>query len=259
MKVIILAGGFGTRISEESAIKPKPMVLLDNKPILWHLMKFYASHGLKEFIICGGYKFTEIAEYFLNYQKHLKSFTLDIQSNTLEVHENHSENWRVTVVDTGLNTMTGGRLKRVLPFVQSDEAFCFTYGDGLSDIDIASLIKSHKSSGKLATLSAVYPPARFGALDISPDNSIESFVEKPKGEGSRINGGFFVLSPRVADYLKDDSTVWEKYPLEQLAKDGELNAYKHDGFWQPMDTLKDKRDLQDRIKNNNAPWMIWEK
>lgn len=257
MKVVILAGGFGTRISEESVSRPKPMILLDDKPILWHLMKYYAAHGFVEFVICGGYKFTEIAEYFLNYQRNLKSFTLDIGSNSLAIHEAHEESWRVTVVDTGLSTMTGGRLKRVLPYIQGDEAFCFTYGDGLSDINIDELINFHFNHGKLATMSAVYPPARFGALSIEDDNKITSFEEKPRGDGGRINGGFFVLSPKVVDFIDGDTTVWEKFPLEHLASNGELMAFKHSGFWQPMDTLKDKRDLQEMIKTKKAPWMIW--
>jgi len=257
MKAVILAGGLGTRISEESASKPKPMILIDDKPIIWHLMKLYSEYGINEFVICGGYKFNDIANYFLNYQKNLESFTVSLGSNELEIHQSHEENWKVTVVNTGLNTMTGGRLKRVLPFIKDEKAFCFTYGDGLSDINIKKLIDFHYEHGKMATMSAVYPPARFGAVKIDSNNSILSFTEKPLGDGGRINGGFFILSPKVVNYIKDDTTIWEKDPLENLATDFELKAYKHDGFWQPMDTLKDKRDLEDRIKTNNAPWMKW--
>ncbi len=257
MKAVILAGGFGTRISEESVSKPKPMILIGDKPILWHLMKLYSVYGINEFVICGGYKFNDIANYFLNYQKNLDSFTVDIGNNELEIHQNHKENWKVTVVNTGLNTMTGGRLKRVLPFIKDEKAFCFTYGDGLSDINIKDLINFHYDHGKLATMSAVYPPARFGSIEIDTNNSILSFKEKPRGDGGRINGGFFVLSPKAIDYIIDDTTTWEKEPLENLASDSELKAFKHDGFWQPMDTLKDKRDLENLIKLKSAPWMKW--
>ena len=255
MKAVILAGGFGTRISEESMTKPKPMILIGDKPILWHLMKIYSYYGINEFIICGGYKFNQISDYFLSYQRNLNSFTIDIAKNEIEIHQNHKEKWKVTVVNTGLNTMTGGRLKRVFQYIKNDNAFCFTYGDGLSDINLEKLVKFHHEHGKLATMSAVYPPARFGAIEIDSDDNILSFTEKPLGDGARINGGFFVLSPKVIDYIKNDTTIWEREPLENLALDEELKAFKHDGFWQPMDTLKDKRDLEKMIKNNNAPWM----
>jgi len=258
MKAVILAGGFGTRISEESATKPKPMTLIGDKPILWHLMKLYSEYDINEFVICGGYKFSDIANYFLNYQKNLESFTVNIGNNELEIHQNHKEKWKVTVVNTGLNTMTGGRLKRVLPFIKDEKSFCFTYGDGLSDINIKDLINFHYSHGKLATMCAVYPPARFGSIEIDNNDSILSFKEKPMGDGGRINGGFFVLSPKVIDYIIDDTTTWEKEPLEKLAAESELKAFKHDGFWQPMDTLKDKRDLESMIKLKKAPWMKWE-
>tara|TARA_B100001093_G_C26562639_1_gene899379 strand:- start:107 stop:880 length:774 start_codon:yes stop_codon:yes gene_type:complete len=257
MKAVILAGGLGTRISEETNLKPKPMIEIGGKPILWHIMKTYSSYGINDFIICCGYKGYQVKEYFANYFLHMADVTFDMQNNTTKVHKESAEPWKVTVIDTGEQTMTGGRLKRIQDYVEDDESFCMTYGDGLSDIDIAKLISFHKEHKKLATLSAVYSPARFGALDIDATNSINSFLEKPVGDGSMINGGFFVLSPKVLDLIKDDNEVWERKPLESLAKSGNLMAHKHKGFWQPMDTLRDKNYLEELWEKNEAPWKIW--
>ena len=256
MKVVILAGGFGTRLSEETVTKPKPMVEIGGKPILWHILKIYSSYGINEFIICCGYKGYMIKEYFANYFLHQSDVTFDIKQNKMMVHAKRAEPWKVTLVDTGANSMTGGRLLRVSDYLKDDDNFCFTYGDGLSNINISELISFHKSHGKLATLSATFGPGRFGAININ-DDTVKNFNEKPIGDGSYINGGFFVLSTKVLDRIKDDSTVWEREPLESLATDGELMAYKHDSFWQPMDNLRDKNTLQELWNNNTAPWKIW--
>ena len=256
MKAVILAGGLGTRLSEETHSIPKPMVEIGQRPILWHIMKCYSFHGINEFIICCGYKGNVIKEYFASYGTYNSDITVDLHSNTIEVHEKTSESWKITLIDTGQETMTGGRLKRVSKFIEEDEAFCFTYGDGLSDINISQLIEAHKDQGLLATLTAVYPPGRFGALKIN-DGIVTSFQEKPKGDNSRINGGFFVLSPKVLDYIADDSTVWEQEPLERLAKDHQIHAFLHDGFWQAMDTLRDKIILQELWNSNQAKWKKW--
>jgi len=258
MKAVILAGGLGTRISEETHLKPKPMVEIGGKPILWHIMKIYSSHGINDFIICLGYKGYLIKEYFANYFLHMSDVTFDMKTNSMEVHQQHAEPWRVTLVETGEATMTGGRLKRVSSYLNDEEAFCFTYGDGVSDVNIRELVDFHKRHGGLATLTATYPPARFGALDIQSDQRITSFKEKPKGDGGMINGGFFVLSPKVVDFIEGDNTPWEHAPLESLATQGKLFAYEHTGFWQPMDTLRDKHLLEDLWARGKAPWRIWE-
>lgn len=257
MKAIILAGGLGTRISEETHLKPKPMIEIGYKPILWHIMKIYSSHGINDFIICCGYKGYVIKEYFANYFLHMSDVTFDMSKNKMEVHQNNAESWRVTLVDTGEDTMTGGRLKRVKEYVEDEEAFCFTYGDGVSDVDITKLISFHNENGKQATLTATRPPGRYGALKITSDSKVENFQEKADGDGSWINGGFFVLSPAVFDRIDDDSTSWEANPLDGLAKDGELAAFKHEGFWQPMDTLREKNLLEDLWSSGNAPWKVW--
>jgi glucose-1-phosphate cytidylyltransferase len=256
MKAVILAGGLGTRLSEETILKPKPMVEVGGKPILWHIMKMYSAHGVNDFIICCGYKGYVIKEYFANYFLHMSDVTFDLKDNSMEVHHKRAEPWKVTLVDTGDNSMTGGRLKRVAKYLKGEEAFCFTYGDGVGDMNIAETIEFHKKNGKLATLTATYPPGRFGALDIT-DGKVQNFKEKPKGDGAMINGGFFVLSPKVIDYIEDDSTTWEQYPLKQLAEDGELMAYEHHGFWQPMDTLRDKNLLEELWSGRKAPWKVW--
>lgn len=258
MKVVILAGGYGTRISEETLLKPKPMVEIDDMPLLLHLMKYYSSFGLNEFIICCGYKGYFIKEYFNNYFTYNADITVDLSKNQLEIHKKNTEEWKITLVDTGKDSMTGGRLKRVKNYLKNDDDFCFTYGDGLSDVDINDLISFHKKHKKKATVTAVTPPGRFGALEINDcNNLVNKFVEKPAGDGTRINGGFFVLSPKVIDYIKNDQTIWEQEPLKNLAKDSELVAYNHDGFWQPMDTLRDKIYLENLYKSNNAPWKVW--
>ncbi|MBU3612850.1 glucose-1-phosphate cytidylyltransferase [Polynucleobacter sp. MG-27-Goln-C1] len=257
MKAVILAGGLGTRISEETESKPKPMIEIGGMPILWHILKIYSSHGVNDFIICCGYKGYVIKEYFANYFLHMSDVTFDMASNKMEVHHRYAEPWRITLIDTGAETLTGGRLKRVSEFVKDDEAFCFTYGDGVSDIDITELIKFHNSHGKKATLTAVYPPGRFGAIDIRADQHVASFTEKPKGDGGMINGGFFVLSPKVIDLIKDDFVTWEREPLEILAGESEIMAYQHNGFWQPMDTLRDKNLLEALWSSGKAPWKSW--
>ncbi|MBP0634003.1 glucose-1-phosphate cytidylyltransferase [Cupriavidus sp. AcVe19-6a] len=257
MKAVILAGGLGTRISEETSSRPKPMVEIGGKPILWHILKIYSSHGINDFVVCCGYKGYVIKEYFANYFLHMSDVTFDMRHNKMEVHHRYAEPWKVTLVDTGDNTMTGGRLKRVRQYVENEEAFCFTYGDGVSNVDISQLIEFHRQHGKKATLTATYPPGRFGALDIHTDNRVLSFKEKPKGDGGMINGGFFVLSPAVIDLIKDNDTSWEREPLEQLAEDGQLAAFQHHGFWQPMDTLRDKNYLEELWQSGKAPWMIW--
>ena len=255
MKAVILAGGYGTRISEETHLKPKPMIEIGGKPILWHIMKTYASYGINEFVICCGYKGYMLKEYFANYFLHMSDVTFDMKNNSMEVHHKFVEPWKVTLVDTGLDTMTGGRLKRVKEYVV-DGTFCFTYGDGLSDIDISKLISFHRNQKTLATVTAVQPPGRFGVLDIQKEK-ISNFIEKPTGDGSWINGGFFVLEPQVFDYLKDDKSIWEKEPLEKLAKDNQLSAYKHNGFWQPLDTLLDKNYLDELWNSNRASCKNW--
>lgn len=257
MKAVILAGGLGTRISEESISRPKPMIEIGGMPILWHILKLYSAHGVNDFVICCGYKGYVIKEYFANYFLHMSDVTFDMAHNKMEVHHRYAEPWKVTLVDTGEDTMTGGRLKQVAQYLEGEEAFCFTYGDGLSDVNITELIEFHKSHGKKATLTAVYPPGRFGALDIHQDNCVASFKEKPKGDGAMINGGFFVLSPKVIDLIKDNSIVWEREPLESLAKNSQIMAYQHHGFWQPMDTLRDKNYLEGLWASGTAPWKSW--
>jgi glucose-1-phosphate cytidylyltransferase len=256
MKVVILAGGLGTRISEETHLKPKPMIEIGGKPILWHIMKIYSAYGLNDFVICCGYKGYIIKEYFANYFLHMADVTFDMQKNQMKVHQCNAEPWKVTLVDTGENTQTGGRLKRVSDYVKDDEAFCFTYGDGVSDIDITKLIAFHKTQNVIATLTAAAPPGRFGALDIV-GNKVISFREKPKSDGMMINAGFFVLSPKVFNYIDNDETVWELAPLMSLAKNGNLAAFHHHGFWRPMDTLRDKNYLEDLWQSGNAPWKVW--
>lgn len=257
MKAVILAGGLGTRLSEETVVKPKPMVEIGGKPILWHIMKMYSAHGVNDFVICCGYKGYVIKEYFANYFLHMSDVTFHMAENRMEVHEKRAEPWNVTLVDTGDASMTGGRLKRVAEYVKDDEAFLFTYGDGVSDVDIKASIDFHKSHGKLGTLTATYPPGRFGALDIQ-NNQILSFKEKPRGDGALINGGFFVLSPKVIDLIDNDATTWEQEPLMALAEQGQLMAYEHGGFWQPMDTLRDKHYLEELWQKGKAPWKVWE-
>jgi len=256
MKAVILAGGLGTRLSEETGTRPKPMVEVGGKPILWHIMKMYSSHGINDFIICCGYKGYMIKEYFANYFLHTSDITFNMRDNTMTVHDKRAEDWNVTLVDTGETSMTGGRLRRVADYVRDEEAFCFTYGDGVGSMDISATIDFHKRHGKAATLTATYPPGRFGALDIA-DGQVLNFKEKPKGDGAMINGGFFVLSPQVLDYLKDDSTVWEQDPLMRLAENGQLMAFEHPGFWQPMDTLHDKTLLEKLWQSGAAPWKSW--
>ena len=256
MKAVILAGGLGTRLSEETVVKPKPMVEIGGKPILWHIMKTYSYYGVNDFIICCGYKGYVIKEYFANYSLHQSDVTFNLKDNKTIVHEDRAEPWTVTLIDTGESSMTGGRLKRVLSYIKDEEAFCFTYGDGVANINIKNLIKFHKSHGKQATLSSVYLPGRFGALQIK-NNVVQKFEEKPKGDGALINGGYFVLSPKVIDRIEGDHTTWEQEPLKSLASDGELMSYKHDGFWQPMDTLRDKIKLNQLYDQNKAPWKVW--
>lgn len=256
MKAVILAGGLGTRISEETHLKPKPMIEIGGRPILWHIMKVYSSHGVNDFIICCGYKGYVIKEYFANYFLHMSDVTFDMSSNEMEVHYKKAEPWRVTLVDTGDDTLTGGRLKRVANFVHGDDAFCFTYGDGVANVDLSKLITFHKLHGKLATVTAVQPPGRFGAL-LREGDIVHGFQEKPPGDGVWINGGFFVLSPKVIDSIDGDQTSWEGLPLETLARNGQLKSFEHRGFWQPMDTLRDKNLLEDLWSSGKAPWKIW--
>ena len=257
MKVFILAGGLGTRLSEETTTKPKPMVEIGGKPILWHIMKSYSAHGINDFVICLGYKGYIIKEYFANYFLHMSDVTFNIQDNSMDIHQNKSEPWTVSLVDTGDETMTGGRLKRVKEYVQDESEFCFTYGDGVSNVNIRELIKHHKKNGKKATLTATRPQGRFGALKIGPGNLVNKFEEKPEGDQSWINGGFFVLDPSVIDLIDGDSTSWESEPLSALAKNNELSAFLHDGFWQPMDTLREKNELNELWSSGKAPWKIW--
>jgi glucose-1-phosphate cytidylyltransferase len=256
MKAVILAGGLGTRLSEETITKPKPMVEVGGKPILWHILKIYSYYGINDFIICCGYKGYVIKEYFANYFLHQSDITFDMKGNKMIVHEKRAEPWTVTLVDTGDDSMTGGRLKRVAPYLENEEAFCFTYGDGVADINIGDLLAFHKSHGKDATLTAAFPPGRFGALNIQ-DNQVLQFEEKPKGDGALINAGFFVLSPKVIDRIDSDQSIWEQEPLKGLANDGQLMSFKHDGFWQPMDTLRDKQLLETLWDSNKAPWKLW--
>ena len=257
MKAVILAGGLGTRISEETQTKPKPMIEIGNKPILWHILKIYSHYKINEFIICCGFKGYLIKEYFANYFLHTSDVTLDIANDKIKIHSQTTEPWKITLVDTGENTMTGGRLKRIQKYIK-DDIFCLTYGDGLADINIDNLIKSHISSGKDATITAVKPPGRFGSLNIKNDNDVVSFLEKPDGDGGWINGGFFVCDSKVIDRVEEDRTIWEQEPLMTLARDNQLNAYKHIGFWKPMDTLRDKIYLEDLWKKRKAPWKVWE-
>ncbi len=256
MKAVILAGGLGTRISEETHLKPKPMIDIGGHPILWHIMKSYSAHGVNDFVICCGYKGYVIKEYFANYFLHMSDVTFDMSNNHIEVHEHHAEDWRVTLVDTGDDTMTGGRLRRVAGYLQDEDAFCFTYGDGLSDVDIRAQIAFHRAHGKLATVTAVLPPGRYGALDRDGD-SVKGFTEKPRGDGGWINGGFFILSPKVLDLIAGDATSWEAEPLTQLARKNELMAFEHAGFWQAMDTLREKNLLEELWQSGRAPWKRW--
>lgn len=256
MKAVILAGGLGTRISEETHVKPKPMIEIGGKPILWHIMKIYSAHGINDFVICCGYKGYVIKEYFANYFLHMSDVTFDMSKNSMEVHQRSAEPWRVTLIDTGEDTMTGGRLKRVASYIQDEEAFCFTYGDGVSDVNITELVAFHKSQKVKATLTATLPPGRFGALDFD-GQKVRNFKEKPSGDGGMINGGFFVLSPEVLSYIDGDHSIWERAPLEKLANEGELAAYQHPGFWQPMDTLRDKVHLEELWQSGKAPWKVW--
>lgn len=257
MKAVILAGGLGTRISEETHLKPKPMIEIGGKPILWHIMKIYSHYGINDFVICCGYRGYVIKEYFANYFLHSSDVTFDLANNNIEVHQQFAEPWRVTLVNTGETTQTGGRLKQVRRYVQDDDAFCFTYGDGVSDLDIGKLIEFHRSQGSKATLTATYPPGRFGSLDIR-ENRVATFREKPKGDGGMVNGGFFVLSPSVIDLIDGDDTIWEREPLETLASQGQLSAFSHDGFWQPMDTLRDRTHLEELWQSGRAPWKVWQ-
>jgi glucose-1-phosphate cytidylyltransferase len=256
MKAVILAGGLGTRISEETSIKPKPMIEIGGKPILWHIMKTYSHFGINDFVVCCGYKGYVIKEYFANYFLHMSDVTFDMATNQMQVHLINAEPWKVTLVDTGDETMTGGRIKRIANYVEGEEIFCLTYGDGVCDVDITALIQFHKQQKVKATVTATVPPGRFGALDISGER-VKTFMEKPKGDGSMINGGFFVLSPKVIDYIADDQTLWEREPLERLAQEGNLAAYQHHGFWQPMDTLRDKNLLEELWSSGKAPWKVW--
>lgn len=256
MKAVILAGGLGTRISEETHLRPKPMIEIGGKPILWHIMKIYSAHGINDFVICLGYKGYMIKEYFANYFLHTSDVTVDVQKNSFEVHNQKAEPWRVTLVDTGDETMTGGRLRRVSKYLQNEDAFCFTYGDGLSNVDISSTIAFHRAHGKLATITSTFPPGRFGSIEVS-NSRVTSFKEKPRGDGVMINGGYFVLSPKVLSYISDDRSVWEDEPLKRLVGDAELMSWVHDGFWQPMDTLREKQLLEQLWDTGQAPWKIW--
>jgi glucose-1-phosphate cytidylyltransferase len=257
MKVVLLAGGLGTRLSEETVLKPKPMVEIGGMPILWHIMKIYSAHGFNDFVVCLGYKGYVIKEFFSNYFLHRSDVTIDLKNNSVEVHDSQAEPWKITLVDTGNDSMTGGRIKRIQPYV-NNETFMLTYGDGVGSIDIKKLVQYHKQHGKYCTVTSVQPQGRFGALNILKDSTVHSFMEKPKGDGSWINGGYFVCEPQIFDYIKDgDSTIWEKGPMEDIALKGQMSAYKHNGFWRPMDTLKDKHDLNEMWDKNSAPWKIW--
>lgn len=259
MKAVILAGGFGTRLSEETAVRPKPMVYIGEQPILWHIMKIYSAYGINDFIICSGYKGHVIKEYFLNYSVRMSDITFDLGMNNVEINKNHNEPWRITVIDTGIDTMTGGRIKRAREYI-GNETFCLTYGDHVSNVDISRLIECHNQQGSIVTLTAVQPPGRFGVFNLKPgDNFIRKFREKPSGFGTEawVNGGFFVVNPQAFEYIMDDSTVWEREPLERLAMEGKLSAYRHSGFWHPMDTLRDKNVLEELWQSGDAPWKIW--
>lgn len=255
-KAVILAGGLGTRISEETVTKPKPMVEIGGKPILWHIMKIYSAHGISEFVVCLGYKGYVIKEYFANYFLHMSDVTFDIGRNEMNVHSNSAEPWKVTLIETGEDTMIGGRIKRILPYVKDDPYFCLTYGDGVGDIDITATIDLHKRAGRMATVTATQPPGRFGAIRFDGERAL-GFQEKPQGDGGWINGGFFVLSPKVEDYIEGDQSVWEREPMENLARDNQLSIYFHQGFWQPMDTLRDRHQLEGLWNEGKAPWKIW--
>ncbi|HEY2141470.1 MAG TPA: glucose-1-phosphate cytidylyltransferase [Solirubrobacteraceae bacterium] len=255
MKAVILAGGFGSRLSEETAVRPKPMVEIGGKPILWHIMKIYAAHGIEDFVICLGYKGYLIKEFFANYYLHTCDVSFDLAKGGMEIHRSATEPWRVTLVDTGEQSMTGGRLRRVLPYV-GEEDFCFTYGDGLADVDVTALVAFHREQGTLATVTAVQPPGRFGALDVDGER-VRSFEEKPRGDGGWTNGGFFVLSPQIADYLDGDHIVWEQEPMRRLAREGQMASYRHEGFWQAMDTLRDRHHLEELWDSGQAPWRAW--
>ena len=257
MKAVILAGGMGTRISEETNTIPKPMIQIGQKPILWHIMKLYSHYGINEFVICLGYKGYVIKEYFANYYRHMSDITFDLRDNSEEIHSNTAEPWRITLVETGLDSMTGGRIKQIGKYVKDEEAFCLTYGDGVANIDIGKSIAFHQSHGKLATITATQPMGRFGVLDMDNGGKVSGFIEKPKGDGAFINGGFFVLSPKVLDYIEGNATVWEKEPLEGLVKDNQLMAFEHTDFWHPMDTLRDKTFLESLWNSGKAPWKIW--
>ncbi len=256
MKCVILAGGLGTRISEESVLRPKPMIEIGGRPILWHIMKIYSAHGINDFVVCCGYKGYMIKEYFANYFLHMSDVTFDMRNNNMQIHKRNSEPWNVTLVDTGDDTMTGGRLKRVEPYVKAEDAFCFTYGDGVADIDVAALVAHHKTHGKHATVTAVQPPGRYGAIEMDGSNVL-GFTEKPRGDGAWINGGFFVLSPKCIDLIDGDATPWEEKPLSTLASSGQLAVYKHSSFWQPMDTLREKNHLEQLWDDGEAPWKVW--
>jgi glucose-1-phosphate cytidylyltransferase len=256
MKAVIMAGGLGTRFAEETDVKPKPMIEIGGMPIIWHVMKIYSTHGINDFVICLGHKGYIIKEYFSNYFLHMSNVTLDMKHNNMEVHNAAAEPWRVTLIDTGEKTMIGGRIKRILPYLGNDKEFCLTYGDGVGDVDVSAAIDLHRREGRLATVTATQPPGRFGAIDYQ-GNRVIKFQEKPIGDGGWINGGFFVLSPQVGNYIKDDATVWEQEPMQKLAEEGELSVYFHSGFWQPMDTLRDKRHLEDLWVSDKAPWKTW--
>lgn len=256
MKAVILAGGLGTRLSEETVLKPKPMVQIGHYPILWHIMKIYSAHGIHDFIICAGYRGYMIKEYFANYFLHQSDVTFDMKENRMEVHEKRSEPWRVTIVDTGEETMTGGRIRRIRPYLDH-QPFCLTYGDGVADIHIGQLIEFHLAHGRLATVTAVQPSGRFGAIRFGSGDQVAAFQEKPQGDGAWINGGFFVLNPQVIDFIEGDATIWEREPMERLAEEGQMMAYRHQGFWQPMDTLRDKQRLDELWLSGQAPWKVW--
>jgi len=257
MKVVLLAGGLGTRLSEETTLRPKPMVEIGGMPILWHIMKTYSFYGFDDFVVCLGYKGYVIKEFFSNYFLHKSDVTIDLGKNAIEVHDSQAEPWKITLVDTGNDSMTGGRIKRIQPYI-GNESFLLTYGDGVGNVNIKELVDYHKQHGKLCTVTSVQPQGRFGALNILDDSTVHSFMEKPKGDGSWINGGYFVCEPQVFDYIKEgDSTIWEKGPMEEIAQNGQMNAFKHNGFWRPMDTLKDKHDLNEMWADDNAPWKIW--
>jgi len=256
MKIVLLAGGLGTRLSEETVLKPKPMVEVGGKPILWHIMKTYSAHGFHEFVICLGYKGYVIKEYFINYFYHQANLTVDLSKNQIEIHSNESEPWKITMIETGLHTMTGGRIKQCAPYV-GKETFMCTYGDGIGDVNIKELLAFHQQNGKMLTVTSVQPSGRFGALDINENNQVNAFVEKPKGDKAWINAGFFVCEPSVFDFIEDDTTVFEKKPMENIATQGQMMAYKHEGYWKPMDTLRDKYELEAEWSSGHAPWKIW--